>query len=199
MTKNNGIILTRSLADMLIIVCFLVFLSGFRHLIRQAGPMYEWLATLIFGAGLAFGILTLVGDALAGGAALDTVGGSAEPVAVRALWEGSVLIFGAIGLITMALFLASSGYAILATRALPRWTGWLALAGGVASLLAVPAIYGGANATGFDTADGLVSLVSELPFLVWALATSILMIARREAKSGLAVIAAEPEPTAILP
>ena len=37
-TRNNGIILTRTLADTLIIVCFLVFLVGFCHLIRQARP-----------------------------------------------------------------------------------------------------------------------------------------------------------------
>lgn len=77
---------------------------------------------LVFGAGLVFAMLTLVGDALAGGAALDTVGGKAEPTAVRALWEATIPAFGAIGLIIMALFMASAGYAILATAALPRWT-----------------------------------------------------------------------------
>jgi hypothetical protein len=34
--RNNAIILTRTLADTLIMVCFLVFLVGFCHLIRQA-------------------------------------------------------------------------------------------------------------------------------------------------------------------
>jgi hypothetical protein len=121
-------------------------------------------------------MLTLVGDALAGGAALDTVGGNAEPIVVRALWEGSILMFGTIGLVIMALFLASAGYAILATAALPRWTGWLAYAGAICNLVAAPAIYAGANAAGFYTADGLVALSSELPFLIWALIASILMI-----------------------
>jgi hypothetical protein len=46
---------------------------------------------LVFASGLVFAVLTLVGDAFAGGAALDTVGGNAEPVVVRALWEGSIL------------------------------------------------------------------------------------------------------------
>ncbi len=175
-TRNNAIILTRTLADTLIMVCFLVFLVGFCHLIRQVRPDYAWTAMLVFAAGLVFAMLTLVGDALAGGAALDTVGGNAEPVVVRALWEGSILLFSAIGLIIMALFLASAGYAILATAALPRWTGWLAYVGAVCNLAAAPAIYAGANATGFYTADGLVALASELPFLIWALIASILMI-----------------------
>ncbi len=175
-TRNNAIILTRSLADTLIIACFLVFLVGFRHLIRRARPDYEWASMLVFVAGLVFAMLTLVGDALAGGAALDTVGGKAEPVVVRALWEGSIPAFGYIGLIIMALFMASAGYTILATAALPRWTGWVAYAGAIGNLVAAPAIYAGANVTGFYTADGLVSLLSELPFLIWALSASILMI-----------------------
>ncbi len=175
-TRNNGIILTRSLADTLIMVCFLVFLVGFCHLIRQARPEYAWAAMLVFAAGLVFAMLTLVGDALAGGAALDTVGGNAEPVVVRTLWEGSILVFGAIGLIIMVLFLTSAGYAILATSALPRWTGWLAYAGAICNLVAVPAIYAGSNSTGFYTADGLVALASELPFLIWAFIASIFMI-----------------------
>jgi hypothetical protein len=180
-TRNNWNILTRSLADTLIIACFLVFLVGFRYLIRQARADYEWAATLVFVAGLVFAMLTLLGDVLASGAALDTIGGKAEPTVVRALWEGSIPAFGDIGLIIMALFMASAGYAILATAALPKWTGWVAYAGAIGNLMAAPAIYAGANAAGFYTADGLVSLLSELPFLIWALIASISMIiAKRE-------------------
>ncbi len=175
-SRNHGIILTRTIADTLIIACFLVFLVGLRHLIRQARPDYEWASMLVFTAGLVFAMLTLLGDTLAGGAALDTVSGQADPAVVRALWEGSIPAFGAIGLIIMALFMASAGYAILASAALPRWTGWVAYVSAVGNLVAAPAIYAGANATGFYTADGLVSLLSELPFLIWALSASIFMI-----------------------
>ena len=64
----------------------------------------------------------------------------------------------------------------MATAALPKWTGWVAYAGALGNLVAAPAIYAGTNVTGFYTADGLVSLLSELPFLIWALSASILMI-----------------------
>jgi len=176
-SRNSAIILSRSLADTLIMACFLVFLAGLRHLIRQARPDYEWAATLVFGVGLVFAMLTLLGDTLAAGAALDTVGGKAEPAVVRALWVASIPAFGAMGLIIMALFMASAGYVILVTSALPRWTGWVACASAVGNLVAVPAIYAGTNASGFYTADGLVSLLSELPFLIWALTSSISMLA----------------------
>jgi len=52
----------------------------------------------------------------------------------------------------------------------------VACAGAIGNLVAVPAIYAGTNATRFYSADGLVSLLSELPFLIWALAASISMI-----------------------
>jgi hypothetical protein len=175
-TRNNAIILSRSLADVLIIACFLVFLVGLRHLIRQARPDDEWASLLVFAAGLVFAMLTLLGDVLEGALALDTIGGKPDPTVVRALWEASIPAFGAIGLLIMALFLASAGYAILATKALPRWIGWLACAGAIGNLVAAPAIYAGANAAGFYTADGFISLLSELPFLVWAVSVSMVMI-----------------------
>jgi len=56
----------------------------------------------------------------------------------------------------------------------------LACASAILNLVAVPAIYAGINASGFYTADGLVSLTSELPFLIWALAASISMIVGKQ-------------------
>ena len=60
--RNTGNILIVVLLDMLIYCGFLVFLAGFRHLIRQARPQSEWLGTLIFGVGVVYTTLTLVGD-----------------------------------------------------------------------------------------------------------------------------------------
>ncbi len=42
---NTSILIRTSLADPLIMAGLLVFLAGFRHLIRQARQEYEWLAT----------------------------------------------------------------------------------------------------------------------------------------------------------
>jgi len=102
---------------------WLVFLAGFRHLIRQERQEYEWLATLVFGVGLLLVTLELVGDGLEAGAALDTVA-KAEPSVVRGLMEASFPLYGAIGLIMSAFLLASAGSATLVTGVLPRWTGW---------------------------------------------------------------------------
>ena len=52
-TRTNTFILTRTaLADPLIMVGFLVFLAGLRHLIRQARQDCEWVGSLVFGVGV---------------------------------------------------------------------------------------------------------------------------------------------------
>jgi hypothetical protein len=68
-----------------------------------------------------------VANGLEGGAALDTLGGTADPSAIRALTEGYLLIYnGSIAFVITGLFMGAAGYATFATRVLPRWTGWLA-------------------------------------------------------------------------
>lgn len=178
-TRTNTFILIRAtLADPLIMIGLLVFLAGFRHLIRQARQDYEWIATLILGAGLVVVTLALVGDGLEAGAALDTWV-KADPIAVRGLMEASFPIYGAIGLIMSALLLASAGYATLGTGVLPRWTGWLAYAAAVACLATAPSILGGTDITGFYTASGYATFIGQLAMVVWFLVASVSMIVKR--------------------
>lgn len=66
----KNIAFTRILLDQGVFVTLLVFLAGFRHLIRQARADYEWVGTLVFGAGLIWMAVTLVADGLEGGAGL---------------------------------------------------------------------------------------------------------------------------------
>jgi hypothetical protein len=175
-TKNNGRFLTITLLDTLNVACFLIFVSGFRYLIRQSRPAYEWASMLVFGVGLVLGTLTLVFDALLGGAALDTVS-KADSSAVRALTEGSFLLVGSVGLIMTALFLGSAGYAVLATGVLPRWAGWAGYAAAVLNLIAVPSIYGGTDFSGFYTANGYAPLIlGTLSYVIWLLIAGISLL-----------------------
>jgi hypothetical protein len=160
--------------------CLLIFLAGFRQQIRHARPEYEWLATLVFGAGVAVLVLELCGDALQGGAALDTVA-RADPVAVKGLMVGSFVLYGAIGLIMSALLLASAGYAILVSRALPAGIGWAACAAATVNLLAAPSIFGGTDLTGFYTASGYVTFVAQGAMLVWFFLASVSMVVHHRA------------------
>ncbi len=160
-------------------VGLLVFLAGFRHLIRQARSDFEWVASLVFGVGLVVICLELVADGLEAGAALDTVV-KADPSAVRGLMEASYPLYGAIGLIMAALMLAAAGYATLRTGVLHKWTGWFAYVAAVANLLIAPSILGGTNITGFYTASGIAPFVGQAFMLMWFLVASLSMILKQQ-------------------
>jgi hypothetical protein len=178
-TRTNTYVLIRtSLADPLIMTGLLVFLAGFRHLIRQARQEYEWIGTLVFGVGLVVIAIELVADGLEAGSALDTWV-KADPTVVRGLMEGSFPLFGAIGLILSALLLASAGYAGMATGVLHGWTSWFAFVAAALNLAAAPSILGGMAITGFYTASGYAPFIGQAAMLIWFLVASISMIVKR--------------------
>lgn len=173
------IALTRVLLDMLMYMSLMVFFAGFRHLIVKTRPEYEWIGTLAFGAGAIWWAVSLVADGLEGGAVLDTLGGKADPTVVRALVEGTLLIYnGSIAFAVTALFMASAGFAILATGVLPRWIGWLAWVSVILCFVAIPSMYAGVvDHTGFYNVAGWgPAIVANVPPLIWFLSASIAMI-----------------------
>jgi hypothetical protein len=181
-TKTNVFIVTRTtLADPLIFCCFLVFMAGFRQLIREANSDYEWVSTFVFGAGLLFIATQLVADALQGAGALDTFVG-ANPLAVRALFEGSAPLFSACGLIPEAFFLAFAGYATFATRLLPKWAGWVAIVGAVIVFADAPTIYLGFSGLIYSGVAGFFAAIAEFWAPIWILIASILLMQKREVK-----------------
>jgi hypothetical protein len=162
----------------------MVFAAGFRHLIRQARPDHEWVGTLVFGAALVWVSVTLVADGLEGGAVLDALSGKADASAVRALIEGTLLIYnGSTAFALTGMFLASAGYATLATGVLPRWTGWVAYAGAALCVACIPAMYFGAvDSSGFYNAGGWgPAIIANFPPAIWFLIASILMIRKQGA------------------
>ncbi len=186
--RSNTIHITTKLVDVVYLVGFIVFAAGLRHLIRRVRPDDEWLAALAFGSALVATANLLIFEALAGGAALDTFT-RPDPTAIRALTEAS-LASQAFGFILTALFLAAASYAILATRALPRWTGWLGIGVAILNLVAVPAIFGGndfmeAVVTGVTTTAGLyvyINVVQGVAYVGWLLSVGISMM-RLKAKA----------------
>lgn len=171
--------LTRVLLDMGLYVCLMVFMAGLRHLIRQTRSEYEWLATLIFGSGVVWWAVTLVADSLEGAAVLNTVGGHADPTAVRALVEGTLLIYnGAIAFAVTAFFMACAGFATFRTGALPAWTGWLAYASVFLCVVSIPSMYAGiVDPNGFYNVAGWgPAIAANFPPLFWFLAVSVIML-----------------------
>ena len=162
----------------------MVFAAGLRHLIRQARAECEWVGTLAFGTMVVWLATTLVADGLEGGAVLDTLGGSADPSVVRALVQGTLLIYnGSIVFTFTGLFMAAAAYATCASGVLPRWTGWLAYVAAVLCAACVPAMYGGpVDYSGFYNAGGWgPAVIANFPPLIWFLVVSVLMVRTREA------------------
>jgi hypothetical protein len=175
----KSIALTRILLDMGMYASLMVFFAGFRHLIIRTRAEYEWAATLALVAGAVWWAVSLVADGLEGGAVLDAAGGHVDASAVRALEEGTLLIYnGAIAFAVTGLFMAIAGYAILGTGALPSWTGWLAYVSAALCVVAIPSMYVGVvDHTGFYNAAGWgPAFAANAPPLLWFLAVSISMI-----------------------
>jgi len=183
--NTAGITLARVLVDTLLMAFLIVFLGGFRQLVTHVRPDLQWISDLAFGAGLVFVGVTLVGDSMEAGGALDTIGLTPEPIAIRGLTEGYMVMFGPMTCVLLALVSAASGYVILASRVLPVWTGRLAYVVTVLNLAAVPSIFGGTDASRFYSVGGWgVAVFATFPWLVWVVAVGIVCVRER----GLEVV-----------
>jgi hypothetical protein len=179
------IALSRILIDVLMYMCLMVLFAGFRYLICKTNKKYEWIATLNFVAASVWWAVSLVADGLEGGAVLDTLG-NMNPVIVRTLVEGTLLIYnGSIAFAVTALFMGTAGFLILKTKALPKWIGWLSLTSMVLCFVAIPAMYGAAvDTNGFYNAAGWGPIIiANVPSLIWFFAVSIAMIKKSKNKN----------------
>lgn len=163
--------------DTFLMTAMIVLLAGFRQIVSHARREVQWIADLAFGAGLVFVTVTLIGDAMNGGAALDTVGMEPDPSAIRALTEGYTLMFGATGCVLIALTAGAGGYAVLLSGALPHWTGWVGIGVAAASVVAVPTMFNGtSNDDPFSAGGTVVTAFATFPFFVWSVVVGIVTI-----------------------
>jgi hypothetical protein len=117
---DQGCALTRILLDQGLFVCALVFAAEFRLLVRAAREDYEWIATLLFGAAAVWLAVTLVADALIGGAVLGSLSSRPDPSAVRVLEVGTTLIYNSsTAFVLTGLFLAVASVATIGTCVVP--------------------------------------------------------------------------------
>ena len=187
-SRVQNVAFTRILLDLGADVTGMIFAAGLGQLIKQARPAYEWLGSLIFGSFAVWIGVTLVANGLEGAAVLDTLRGSGDPSAVRALKEGTLLIYnGAIAFAITGLFLGAAGYATFATDVLPRWTGWLAYLATALCALSVPAMYGGpVDWTGsYNTGGWGPALMANFPPAIWFIAASVALLRQQQPRSGL--------------
>lgn len=179
-------ILTVTLTDVLMMAFLIAFLGAYRKLIADINPRLEWIATTAFGAGLVFVAVTLVGDSMEAGGALDSIGAEPDPSAIRALTEGYLMMFGPISCVLIALVATASGYVTLACGALPRATGWLAFVVALLNIVAIPTTFGGTNDRVFYSVGGWGAAVfATFPWLVWVFTVSVVALRARAGKANV--------------
>lgn len=177
MARTSTQTLTIVTIDAVLMAFVIVFLAGFRQIIKNSAQGLEWVADLTFGAGLVFVGTTLVGDAMEGGAALDAQDAHPYVAVLRALTEGHTLLFGSIGCVLLALVAASSGTVILRSDVLPRWTGVVAYVVAALNVAAIPTLFGGTSDTSFIAAGGVgVTLFATFPWLAWVIVVGIVTV-----------------------
>jgi hypothetical protein len=180
MTRTSTGTLLTILIDTMLMAALIVFLAGFRQLITHSEAALQWVADLAYGAGLVFVAVTLVGDAMEAGTALDVTGMAGNYAVLRALTVGHTILFGSIGCVLTALVAAASGYVTLGSNALPPWTGWLAYVVALLNLAAVPTMFGGTDPASFLAAGGAgTALFATFPWLVWVTAVGIVTVRDR--------------------
>ena len=171
-------ILTRALINMFVCTALIIFLVGFRHLIREAGPEFEWIAELSFTFGLVFSILTFVSDAIQVGSVLGKSGG-VDPTTVGSGAEGAILLFGPIARLLTSIFLFTAAMAILGTRILPKWTARMAQIIAVFHFVLIPSIFSGTDPSYFYSINGLGIPISGTFLLIWILIISIIIFRKK--------------------
>ncbi|QJU53953.1 hypothetical protein SCB71_12215 [Herbiconiux sp. KACC 21604] len=180
MTRTANQTLFTILIDTFLMAALIVFISGFRQLITHTRPDLQWVANIMYGAGLLFIAVTLVGDAMEGGTALDTMGLDPDASSLRALTVGHTLMFGSIGCTLNALVAASAAYLTIASEALPKWTGYIAYAVAGLNLLSVPTMFGGTAPDSFFAAGGAATaMLATFPWLVWVVCVGFVAIRDR--------------------
>lgn len=177
--------LTVIIIDTILMAALLVFFAALRQLVSRERPHHRWIADLAFSAGIVFVAITLVGDSMDAGSALDAFKHTPDASVIRALTEGHIFIFGSIGAVMIALITTCFAYITLATKVVPRWTGHLAYIVAILNLAIVPTAFGGTDATNFFSAGGLaVTVLSIFPLLVWVISIGIVTIRNQRMHPG---------------
>ncbi|WNF00851.1 hypothetical protein PS467_38740 [Streptomyces luomodiensis] len=143
-------VLARLLIGILALGGVLVFVTGFRQLVKTVAPEAEWAGTLAFASGLAYTIVTLVSSGLEAGAVIATDHSIDPTIAV----SGTYILYGTISRMLLGMFLAVFGYTVSRTRLLPRWAHRTAYALAAVNLAFMPSLFFGNTPAHFYAANG---------------------------------------------
>ena len=175
---NRSGVLTGVYIDTLAMVCLLAFAAGLGGLVaRRGGDPWGVLGRLMLAGALGSFAITMA-ENMAEAALAFRVASAGDPGAVEALF-GIVMMVN-LTAAPLAAFLVGAAAGILRSGIAPRWLGWAALA---------PALLGVIGAAGLSDPRGPVAAIGfaggYLPFLLWTLVTSVVLLVRREAPASV--------------
>lgn len=166
-------VLARLLIGLFSLTFFIIFVTSFHELTKKVNPEYEWVGTIVLAAGLIYAAVTFVSNGLEAGAVIA----SDRPIDPTITVTGTYILYGSIGRILLALFLAAVGYAIMRTRMLPSWTGRLSYGLALINLAFVPSLFFGNTPAHFYSANGWGTTALMGAFLsYWILALGIVTL-----------------------
>jgi hypothetical protein len=143
-------VLTRLLIGIVALAGLILFVTVFRELIKQVDPAREWAGTVAFATGLVYASVTLVSSGLEAGAVIA----ADHPVDPTITVNGTYILYGSIGRLLLALFLAAVGYAVTRAHLLARWIGRSAYVLAAMNLAFVPSLFFGNTPAHFYAANG---------------------------------------------
>jgi hypothetical protein len=170
-------ILTRVLVSMFTSASYVVFLVGFREVLRRVAPEHEFLSSLSFHAGFAYIVRVMVADSVQVGAALAH-GSPVDPTLIGSGGEASLLIWGPLARLLTGMFLCSSGGAIMVSGVVPRWLAWIAFAIAAFHFALIPTLFSGTDPTRFFSINGLGIPTAGGLFALWVLFVGIALLIR---------------------
>ncbi|MFL5994278.1 MAG: hypothetical protein ACJ736_08185 [Streptomyces sp.] len=143
-------VLSRLLIGIVALTSLIVFVTGFRELVKRVSPAHEWVGSIAFATGLAYATITLVSMGLEAGAVIAVD----HPIDPTIDVSGTYILYGSISRLMLALFLTALGHAVIRTHLLPRWTGRSAYVLAGLSLAFVPSLFFGNDPSFFYAANG---------------------------------------------
>ncbi|MER6999943.1 hypothetical protein [Streptomyces sp. NPDC000410] len=180
-------VLTRILLNLFVCAGLLVFLTGFRQLLRRSAPPERaWAADLAHTAGIVYVVATLVSNSLEAGVVFGANGTPVDPTIDGPLADGHTLLYGSIGRLLTALFLAATGHVLARSALLPRWATPSAYILAAVNLAFVPSLYFGTDPARFHSAIGwgtTAAVAGLLLYWICAVGIALLRPAGRAARS----------------
>lgn len=170
-------VLTRDLITLVTCGAFLVFVTGFGHVMIRISPEAEFASKLAFGAGLVFIAVTLFTTSLEAGVVFGASDGSLDPTIDGPLAHASMLAHGPIKRLFSAIYLFAAGYGAFRARLLPNWLRWSGYVIAILNLAFVPSLYFGTDPTVFYAVHSWAnSAVTGSLLFYWVFAVSVILM-----------------------